>query len=85
MCIYIYHIFLNHSSVDEHLGCFHVLPIINNAANAGDIRVVSLIPGLEISPGEEMATYSSILAWKMPWKEEADGLQSMGSQRVGYD
>ena len=57
----------------------------NLPANAGDIRVVSPIPGLEISPGEEMATYSSILAWKMPWKEEADGLQSMGSQRVGHD
>ena len=29
-----------------------------------------------------MATHSSILAWKIPWTEEPDGLQSMGSQRV---
>ena len=29
---------------------------------------------------EEMAMYSSILAWKIPWTEEPDGLQSMGSQ-----
>ena len=29
---------------------------------------------------KEMATYSSILAWKIPWTEEPDGLQSMGSQ-----
>ena len=34
---------------------------------------------------KEMATHSSILAWKIPWTEEPGGLQSMGSQRVGYD
>ena len=34
---------------------------------------------------KEMATYSSILAWKTPWTEEPGGLQSMGSQRVGHD
>ena len=32
-----------------------------------------------------MATHSSILAWKIPRKEEPDGLQSMGLQRVGLD
>ena len=34
---------------------------------------------------KEMATHSSILAWKIPWTEEPDGLQSTGWQRVGYD
>ena len=34
---------------------------------------------------EEMATYSSILAWRFPWTEEPCGLQSIGSQRVGHD
>ena len=34
---------------------------------------------------EEMATHSSILAWRIPWMEEHGGLQSMGSQRVGHD
>ena len=34
---------------------------------------------------EEMATHSSILAWKIPWTEEPGGLQSMGSQRVRQD
>ena len=34
---------------------------------------------------KEMATHSSILAWKIPWMEEPDRLQSMGSQRVGHD
>ena len=33
---------------------------------------------------KEMATHSSILAWKMPWTEEPGRLQSMGSQRVGH-
>ena len=34
---------------------------------------------------KEMATHSSILAWKIPWTEEPSRLQSMGSQRVGRD
>ena len=34
---------------------------------------------------KEMSTNSSILAWRIPWTEEADELQSMGSQRVGHD
>ena len=32
-----------------------------------------------------MAPHSSTLAWKIPWMEEAGGLQSMGSLRVGHD
>ena len=35
--------------------------------------------------GEEMAIYSSILAWEIPWTEEPSGLQFMGSQRVRHD
>ena len=34
---------------------------------------------------EEMATYSRILAWEIPWTEETGRLQSMGSQRVRHD
>ena len=34
---------------------------------------------------KEMATHSSILAGEIPWTEEPDGLQSVGSQRVGHD
>ena len=34
---------------------------------------------------KEMATHSSILAWKIPWTEEPGGLPSMGSQRVSHD
>ena len=53
------------------------------ARSAGDL---GSIPGSGRSPGErEMATHSSILAWRIPWTEEPGGLQSMGSQRVGHD
>ena len=41
--------------------------------------------GREDLLGEEMATHSSILAWKIAWTEEPGRLQSMGSQRVGHD
>ena len=34
---------------------------------------------------KEMATHSTILAWRIPWTEESGGLQSTGSQRVGHD
>ena len=34
---------------------------------------------------KEMATYSGILAWKIPWTEEPDWLQSVGSQRAAQD
>ena len=34
---------------------------------------------------EEMATHSSILAWRIPWTEEPSGLQFMGLQRVGHN
>ena len=34
---------------------------------------------------EGVATHSSILAWEIPWTEEPGGLQSMESQRVGYN
>ena len=34
---------------------------------------------------KEMATHSSILAWRIPWMEEPGGLQSTESQRVGHD
>ena len=34
---------------------------------------------------EEMATHSSILAWRVPWTEEPGGQQSMGSQKVRHD
>ena len=34
---------------------------------------------------KEMATHSRILAWKIPWTEDPDGLHPMGSQRAGHN
>ena len=45
------------------------------------IRSLGQVDPLE----KEMATHSSILAWKTPWIEEPGGLQSMRSQRAGQD
>ena len=56
--------------------------IKETACNVGDL---GLIPVSRRSLEKEMATHSSILAWRIPWIEEPGGLQSTGSQRVGYD
>ena len=53
-----------------------------SACNAGDL---SSTPGSGRSLEMEMATRSSILAWRIPWMEEPGGLQSTGLQRVGHD
>ena len=68
------------------LGASQVALVVKNPpVNAGDVRDVGLIPGLGRSLDQEMATHSSILAWRIPWTEEPGGLQSIGSQRVGHD
>ena len=56
--------------------------IVNNlpAMQETWVQVLSQEDPLE----KGMATYSSILAWKIPWTEEPDGLQSMQSQRVRH-
>ena len=51
-------------------------------ANAGDM---GSIPDSGRSLEKEMATHSSILAWRIPWTEEPGELQSMGLQRVGHN
>ena len=43
-------------------------------------RDLGSVPGLENPLEKEMATHSSILAWKIPWTKEAGRLQSMESQ-----
>ena len=54
----------------------------NPPANAGD---AGSIPGLGRPPAEENGNPLKYLAWEILWKEEPGELQSMGSQRVGYD
>ena len=84
-----YHSFLIHSSADGHLGCFHVLAIYFNvyfpsgsvgkeSASNQEIQVQS--EGQEDPLDKKMATHSRTLAWRIPWTEEQDRLQSMKSQ-----
>jgi len=42
-------------------------------------------PGSSAPLEKELATHSSILAWKIPWTEKPGRLESMGLQRVGHD
>ena len=56
-----------------------------SACNAGDPGDPGSIPGMGRSPGEGMAIYSSILAWRILWTEEPGGLQPMGLERLGHD
>ena len=57
----------------------------NPPANAEDAKNTDLIPGSGRSPGEGNGNHSRILAWRNPWTEELDELQSMRSQRVGHN
>ena len=61
------------------------LVLKNLPANAGDLRDPGSIPGLGRSLEKEMATHSSILAWRTPWREELGRLRSIGLHRVGHD
>ena len=60
-----------------------VAQLVKNLPAVQETQVRSL--GWEDPLEKEMATHSSILAWKISWTEEPGGLQSMGSQRVGHD
>ena len=60
-----------------------VAQMIKNLPSMRETQVRSL--GREDPLEKEMATLSSILAWRIPWEEEPGGLQSTGSQRVGHD
>ena len=57
--------------------------MVKNLSAMQETWVQSL--GWEEHLEKEMATHSSILAWKIPWTEEAGMLQSLGWQRVGHD
>ena len=61
------------------------LVVKNLPENAGDTRDLVSILGLGRSLEQEMATYSSILGWKIPWTEEPGGLQSTWLQGVRHD
>ena len=60
-----------------------VAQMVKRLPTMQETQVQSL--GREDPLEKEMATHSSILAWKIPWMEEPGRLQSMGSQRVRHD
>ena len=70
---------------------FHYLLLVYKAFNFsmesewGESFWIFLFADSTLSSEKEMATHSSIIAWRIPWSEKPDGLQSIGSQRVGHD
>ena len=62
---------------------FLVAQMVKRLPTMQETQVRSL--GREELLEKEMATHSSILAWKIPWTEEPGRLQSMGLQTVGHD
>ena len=64
-------------------GAFLVAQIVKNLPAMREIQVQFL--GQEDILAKEMATHSSILAWRIPWTEKLDGLQSMGLQSVRHN
>ena len=73
-CVKGIHVKLDQSLVVQRLKRLHAMR---------ETRVRSL--GREDPLEKEMATHSSTLAWRIPWREEPGRLQSMGSQRVEHD
>ena len=65
------------------VGASLVAQMVKNLPAMQETQVPSL--GQEDPLEKGMATYSSILAWRIPWTEEPGGLKSMGSQRVRHD
>ena len=65
------------------MGTSLVAQMVKRLPAMQETRVQSL--GWEDLLEKEMATHSSILAWKIPWTEEPGSLQYMGSLRVGHD
>ena len=60
-----------------------VVQMVKNLPAVQETQVRSLRQEDPLEKG--MATYSNSLAWRIPWTEKPGGLQSMGSQRIGYD
>jgi len=60
-----------------------VVQMIKNLPAVQETQIRSL--GQEDTLEKGMAIHSSILAWRISWREEPGGLQSMGFQRIGHD
>ena len=69
--------------LESTLGTSLVAQMVKRLLTMRETRVQSL--GQEDLLEKEMAPHCSILAWKIPWTEEPDRLQSMGSQKVRHN
>ena len=73
----------NQSFLERQCWASLVAQVVKHLPSMQETRVWSL--GWEDPLEKEMATHSSILAWKIPWTEKPGRLQPMGSQRVGHN
>ena len=74
---------ITHVPPSVHIVTSLVAQTVKSLLTMRETRVRSL--GLEDTLEKEVATHSSILAWKIPWTEEPGCLLSTGLQRVGHD
>ena len=78
----------HHSSKASILWCsaFFTAQLLHPYMTTGKtIGYLGSISGSGRSPGEGNNTHSSILAWRIPWTDKPDRVQSMGSLRIGHD
>ena len=63
VCVCVYQIFFIHSSVDRHLGCFHVLGIVNNVAINNEMLVSFVFSGFMLKSGTVGSRVNSIFSF----------------------
>ena len=78
-----FQLFLPKKRNPRRIGIFGVVQMVKNLPAMLETQIRTL--GWEDPLEKRMATHSSIPAWRIPWKAEPGGLQSMGSERVGHD
>ena len=79
-------------TLDKHQDYFHKVSILTGFPGGSEIKNLPAMQEIHVrSQGREdplekgMATHSSITAWRIPWTEEAGGLQPIGSRRAEHD
>ena len=81
-----WHVCIQYTHTYTHLHTYSQFSVVSEGkTSAGNVGNPGSILGLGRSPGEEMATHSSTLSWKIPWTENPGRLQSMGLQRIEHD